>query len=104
MESNLNLLGSACLDCVCTSCLKNKGGNGIGIFRLYLGFLAFRNAAGKACGNVTAVGGIAKAVGEMSAALSGKVDQIILTGGVAYSPVLVPDLKSRIDWIAPVTV
>ena len=47
---------------------------------------------------------IAKAVGEMSAALSGKVDQIILTGGVAYSPVLVPDLKSRIDWIAPVTV
>ena len=47
---------------------------------------------------------IAKAVGEMSAALSGKVDQIILTGGVAYSPVLVPDIKSRIDWIAPVTV
>ena len=47
---------------------------------------------------------ITKAIGEMSAALNGKVDQIILTGGIAYSPTLVPDLKANIEWIAPVTV
>ncbi|MBD7913269.1 MULTISPECIES: butyrate kinase [Clostridium] len=47
---------------------------------------------------------ITKAIGEMSAALNGKVDQILLTGGIAYSPVLVPDLKSNVEWIAPVTV
>lgn len=47
---------------------------------------------------------ITKSVGEMSAVLGGKVDQIILTGGIAYSNVLIPDLKSKIEWIAPVTV
>ena len=47
---------------------------------------------------------IEKAVGAMAAALDGKVDQIILTGGIAYSDVLIPDLKSKIEWIAPVTV
>lgn len=47
---------------------------------------------------------ISKAIGEMSAALEGKVDQIIFTGGIAYSPTLVPDLKIKVDWIAPVTV
>ena len=47
---------------------------------------------------------ITKAIGEMSAALNGKVDQIVLTGGIAYSPTLVPDLKANVEWIAPVTV
>ena len=47
---------------------------------------------------------ITKSVGEMSAVLKGKVDQIILTGGIAYSPTLVPDLKANVEWIAPVTV
>lgn len=47
---------------------------------------------------------IGKSIGEMSAALEGKVDQIIFTGGIAYSPTLVPDLKAKVDWIAPVTV
>lgn len=47
---------------------------------------------------------ITKSVGEMAAALNGKVDQILLTGGIAYSPILVPDLKANIEWIAPVTV
>ncbi len=45
-----------------------------------------------------------KAVGEMAAVLNGKVDQILLTGGIAYSPTLVPDLKSNIEWISDVTV
>ena len=47
---------------------------------------------------------IEKAVGSMAAALEGRVDQIILTGGIAYSDVLIPDLKGKIEWIAPVTV
>jgi len=47
---------------------------------------------------------ITKSVGQMAAALKGKVDQIVLTGGIAYSPTLVPDLKANIEWIAPVTV
>lgn len=47
---------------------------------------------------------IAKSIGEMSVVLEGKVDQIIFTGGIAYSPVLVPDLKAKVEWIAPVTV
>ncbi|MBC2478696.1 butyrate kinase, partial [Clostridium beijerinckii] len=47
---------------------------------------------------------IAKAIGEMSVVLEGKVDQIIFTGGIAYSPTLVPDLKAKVEWIAPVTV
>ncbi|WP_315077910.1 butyrate kinase [uncultured Clostridium sp.] len=47
---------------------------------------------------------ITKTIGEMAAALNGQVDQILLTGGIAYSPTLVPDLKSNVEWIAPVTV
>lgn len=47
---------------------------------------------------------ISKAIGEMSVVLEGKVDQIIFTGGIAYSPTLVPDLKAKVEWIAPVTV
>lgn len=40
----------------------------------------------------------------MAAVLNGQVDQILLTGGIAYSNVLVPDLKSNIEWISDVTV
>lgn len=47
---------------------------------------------------------ITKCIGEMSAALNGKVDQIILTGGIAYSDTLIPDLISNVSWIAPVKV
>ena len=47
---------------------------------------------------------ISKSIGEMAVVLEGKVDQIIFTGGIAYSPTLVPDLKAKVQWIAPVTV
>jgi butyrate kinase len=48
---------------------------------------------------------IAKSIGEMSVVLEGKVDQIIFTGGIAYnSATLVPQLKAKVEWIAPVTV
>ena len=47
---------------------------------------------------------ISKAVGEMSTVLKGKVDRIILTGGIAYSEKVVEELKNRIGWISEVTV
>lgn len=47
---------------------------------------------------------ICKAIGEMSTVLNGKVDQIILTGGIAYSPVVVNAIKERVQWISDVTV
>lgn len=47
---------------------------------------------------------IAKEIGAMSAALKGKVDFIILTGGMSRSEKLVKSLKEYIEWIAPVEV
>ena len=40
----------------------------------------------------------------MSTVLNGKVDQIILTGGIAYSPVVVNAIKEKVQWISDVTV
>ena len=47
---------------------------------------------------------IAKAIAEKGAVLCGKIDAIILTGGIAYWQYLVDELKKRIDWMAPVHV
>lgn len=47
---------------------------------------------------------IAKAVGANATVLGGKVDSIILTGGIAYSDVVVEGLKNKIGWISNVTV
>ena len=47
---------------------------------------------------------ICKAIGEMSTVLNGKVNQIILTGGIAYSPVVVNAIKEKVQWISDVTV
>ncbi len=47
---------------------------------------------------------IAKEIGAMATVVSGKVDQILITGGVAYNDYLIQELKNRIDWIAPVSV
>ena len=47
---------------------------------------------------------IAKAVGGCAAALKGKVDAIILTGGIAHDEVLVRKLTEYVDWIAPISV
>lgn len=47
---------------------------------------------------------ISKDVGAMATVLNGKVDQIILTGGVAYDKTFVSWLKERISFIAGVTV
>lgn len=47
---------------------------------------------------------VAKDIGAMATVLEGKVDQIILTGGIAYSKVTCAALKERAGFIAPFTV
>ena len=47
---------------------------------------------------------IAKEIGAMAAVLRGKVEVIILTGGIAHNEILVNKIKDRTDWIAPVVV
>lgn len=47
---------------------------------------------------------ICKEIGQCSVVLKGKVDAIIVTGGIAYNPFLIADIKSYVEWIAPVKV
>lgn len=47
---------------------------------------------------------VAKDIGSMACVLKGKVDQIIMTGGIAYDKVVTAGLKERTGWIAPVTI
>lgn len=47
---------------------------------------------------------VAKDIGAMACVLNGKVDQIIMTGGIAYDKAVTTGLKERAGWIAPVTV
>lgn len=47
---------------------------------------------------------VAKEIGAASAALSGKVDAVILTGGLAYGKGFVREISDRINWIADVIV
>ena len=46
----------------------------------------------------------AKEIGAMVVALDGRVDAIILTGGLAYSPKITGAIKQRVDRLAPVIV
>ncbi len=47
---------------------------------------------------------VAKDIGSMACVLNGKVDRIIVTGGIAYGADVVAALKERAEWIAPFTV
>lgn len=47
---------------------------------------------------------IAKDAGAMATVMDGKVDQIILTGGIAYSALTKDELTRKLGWIAPITV
>ena len=47
---------------------------------------------------------VSKDIGAMSTVLKGKVDQIIVTGGIAYNDVVIEGLKERAGFIAPFTV
>lgn len=43
---------------------------------------------------------VSKDIGAMATVLEGKVDKIVVTGGIAYSDVVVNALKERTSWIA----
>ena len=47
---------------------------------------------------------VAKDMGSMACVLKGKVDQIIVTGGIAYNATVIDALKERAGFIAPFTV
>ena len=47
---------------------------------------------------------IGKETGAMAAVLEGKVDAVLLTGGMAHSERLVGKLRGYVEWIAPVAV
>ena len=47
---------------------------------------------------------VAKAIGGMAAALFGKVDAILLTGGIAYGKEMMQQLTDMVSFIAPVKV
>jgi butyrate kinase len=47
---------------------------------------------------------IAKEAGAMTAVLQGRVDAVLLTGGMAFSERLLDRLRGYLEWIAPITV
>lgn len=47
---------------------------------------------------------VCKDMGSMACVLNGKVDQIIVTGGIAYNELVINKIKERTEWIAPFTV
>ncbi len=47
---------------------------------------------------------IAKHIGSMATVLKGKIDGILLTGGIAWNPLMVDRITEKIDFLAPVTV
>ena len=47
---------------------------------------------------------VSKDIGSMAAVLNGKVDQIVVTGGIAYDKGVVAGLRERCEWIAPFTI
>lgn len=47
---------------------------------------------------------VGKWIGSMAAVLHGKVDAIIVTGGIAHNPYLIEYLKEMVSFIAPVVV
>ncbi len=48
--------------------------------------------------------GVAKAIGALAAAASGKIDAIILTGGIAFSSDMMTNIGEMCAFIAPVAV
>jgi butyrate kinase len=47
---------------------------------------------------------VAKYIGSMATVVSGKVDAIVLTGGIAYSKYITSEIASMVQFIAPVEV
>mgnify|MGYP001659417681 FL=1 len=47
---------------------------------------------------------LSKAIGELATVVNGKVDAIVLTGGIAYSKIFTDWIKERVSFIAPVVI
>jgi butyrate kinase len=47
---------------------------------------------------------VAKAIGEAAVVLKGKIDAILITGGIAYGKPIVNEITRHVEWIAPVKV
>ncbi|MEA3423342.1 MAG: butyrate kinase [Bacillota bacterium] len=47
---------------------------------------------------------VAKGIGELATVADGKIDHIILTGGIAYSEIFTSWIKKRVEFIAPVII
>ena len=47
---------------------------------------------------------VAKYIGALATVACGKVDAIVLTGGIAHSAYITADIASRVGFIAPVEV
>lgn len=47
---------------------------------------------------------VAKGIGELATVVDGKVDAIVITGGIAYSEVITSWIKKRVSFIAPVEI
>jgi len=48
--------------------------------------------------------GVAKSIGQLAVVRGGDVDQIVLTGGVAYSKRITDYIVDKLSFIAPVTI
>ncbi|WP_320046326.1 butyrate kinase [uncultured Ilyobacter sp.] len=47
---------------------------------------------------------VSKGICELTAVVKGKVDLIIITGGIAYSELMTSWIKERVEWVAPVEI
>ena len=47
---------------------------------------------------------LAKEIGAMATVVSGKVDAIIITGGIAYNKDLMEKVRAKVEFIAPVSI
>ena len=85
---------------------------GNGGFNAYLGTNDMREVTKRAnAGDEAAIAAkaafiyqVCKDIGSMACVLEGKVDQIVVTGGIAYGPEVIEAMKKYAGWIAPFTV
>jgi butyrate kinase len=47
---------------------------------------------------------VAKGIGELATVVDGKVDRIVITGGIAHSAMMTGWIRKRVEFIAPVEV
>ena len=47
---------------------------------------------------------VSKSIGAMAVSLKGQIDAIVLTGGLAYSPLLTQEIRDRVSFLAPLII